>query len=67
AFDHVGLNWEDHVISDSKLLRPTEIKAMMGDSSLAKKELGWEPRTFMKELMEIMVDSDIALLKKENG
>jgi len=66
AFDHAGLNWEDHVISDTKLLRPTEITAMKGDYSLAKKELGWEPRTFMKELMEIMVDSDIALLKKEN-
>lgn len=66
AFDHVGLNWEDHVISDSKLLRPTEIKAMKGDYSLAKKELGWEPHTFMKELMEIMVDADIELLKKEN-
>ena len=66
AFDHVGLNWEDHVISDSKLLRPTEITAMKGDYSLIKKELGWQPRTFMKELMEIMVDSDIALLKKEN-
>jgi GDPmannose 4,6-dehydratase len=67
AFDHVGLNWEDHVISDTKLLRPTEITAMKGDYSLIKKELGWQPHTFMKELMEIMVDADIALLKKENA
>lgn len=66
AFDHVGLDWEKHVISDTKLLRPTEIMAMKGDYSLAKKELGWQPRTMMKELMEIMVDSDIELLKKEN-
>jgi len=66
AFGHVGLNWEDHVISDTKLLRPTEITALKGDYSLAKKEIGWEPHTFMKELMEIMVDSDIELLKKEN-
>lgn len=66
AFDHVGLSWEDHVVSDTKLLRPTEIFAMRGDYSLAKKELGWEPKTFMKELMEIMVDADIELLKKRH-
>ena len=65
AFDHVGLNWKDHVISDSKLLRPTEITDMMGDYSLAKKELGWEPKTFMKELMAIMVDADLDLLKNQ--
>lgn len=63
AFDHVGLNWEEHVISNKDLLRPTEITDMRGDYSLAKKELGWEPKVFMKELMEIMVDSDIEWLK----
>ncbi len=66
AFDRVGLNWEDHVISNQALLRPTEITAMKGDYSLAKKELGWEPRTSTKELMEIMVDADIEWLKKHN-
>jgi GDP-D-mannose dehydratase len=39
---------------------------MKGDYSLAKKELGWEPKVFMKELMEIMVDADIELLKSNN-
>lgn len=63
AFDHVGLNWEEHVISNTKLLRPTEITDMRGDYSLAKKELGWEPKVFMPELMAIMVDSDIEWLK----
>lgn len=66
AFDHVGLNWEEHVYSNSKLLRPTEITDMRGDYSLAKKELGWEPKVYMKELMEIMVDSDIEWLKSHN-
>lgn len=66
AFDHVGLNWEDHVVSNTALLRPTEITAMKGDYSLAKKELGWEPRTSTKELMELMVDADIEWLKKHN-
>lgn len=66
AFDHVGLNWEDHVISNQNLIRPTEITDMRGDYALAKKELGWQPRVFMKELMEIMVDSDIDWLKSHN-
>ncbi len=59
AFGHVGLNWEDHVVSDSALLRPTEIKELCGDYSLAKKELGWEPRTSFSQLAALMVDADL--------
>lgn len=66
AFDHVGLNWEGHVISNQKLIRPTEITDMKGDYSLAKKVLGWEPKVFMPELMAIMVDADIDWLKSHN-
>ncbi len=66
AFDHVGLNWEEHVITNQKLIRPTEITDMQGDYSLAKKELGWEPKVFMPELMGIMVDADIDWLKSHN-
>ena len=63
AFAHVGLNWEDHVISNEKLLRPTEIKELKGDYSLAKKDLGWEPKTSFEELMKIMVDADLERFK----
>lgn len=59
AFDHVGLNWEEHVISNEKLLRPTEIKDLKGDASLAKKELGWEPKTTFEQLIKLMVDADL--------
>lgn len=59
AFDHVGLNWKDHVESSSKLMRPTEIKELKGDYSLAKKELGWEPRTSFEALIQLMVDADL--------
>lgn len=59
AFGHVGLDWRDHVVGDSRLLRPTEIKELKGDYSLAKKELGWEPRTSFKDLMKLMVDADL--------
>lgn len=63
AFNHVGLNWEDYVISDERLKRPTEIKELKGDYSLAKKELGWEPKTSFEELIKLMVDSDLEKFK----
>lgn len=63
AFEHVGLNWEDHVISNDKLTRPTEITELKGDYSLAKKELGWEPKTSFEDLMNLMVDADLERFK----
>lgn len=63
AFEHVGLNWQNHVVSNQKLHRPTEIKDLKGNYSLAKKELGWKPRTTFPELMKIMVDADLKRFK----
>lgn len=63
AFEHVGLNWEDHVIIDTKYLRPTEVDALIGDPSKANLELGWSASTKWQELAKLMVDSDISLLK----
>lgn len=59
AFEHAGLNYEDHVVSNEKLHRPTEIKDLKGDYSLAKKDLGWEPKTSFEDLMKLMVDADL--------
>jgi len=63
AFAHVGLNWEDHVVSNQKLYRPTEIKELKGDYSLAKKDLGWEPKTSFEDLIKLMVDEDLKRFK----
>lgn len=63
AFEHVGLNWEDHVISNQRLMRPTEIKELKGDYSKAKKELGWEPKTSFEDLIKLMVDADLERFK----
>lgn len=63
AFEAAGLNWEDHVVSNEKLLRPTEIKELKGDFSLAKSELGWEPKTSFEDLIKIMVESDLKRFK----
>ena len=45
--------------------RPTEVDFLLGDPSKAKRELGWEPKTTFKKLVEIMTDADFELAKKE--
>ncbi len=60
AFSHAGLNWQDHIEVDQKYIRPTEVDALIGDSSKATKELNWKATTHWKELASIMVDADIA-------
>lgn len=63
AFVHVGLDWEKYTIVDKKFFRPTEIKELKGDYSLAKKELGWEPKTSFEDLIKLMVDADLKQFK----
>jgi GDPmannose 4,6-dehydratase len=63
AFAHVGLNWEDHVVSNEKLMRPTEIKELKGNYGAAKHDMGWEPKTSFEDLMKIMVDADLQRFK----
>lgn len=64
AFGHVGLNYEDHIETHERFLRPTEIFAQRGSPAKAKADLGWEPRTYFEELVRLMVDADLALLKR---
>ena len=59
AFSHVGLNWRDHVKYDERFERPSEVDALIGDSSKAQKALGWKAQTHALELARIMVDADI--------
>jgi GDPmannose 4,6-dehydratase len=63
AFSRAGLNWQDHVETDRKYIRPTEVDALIGDPSKAEKALGWKAATHWKELAELMVDADIAALQ----
>ena len=64
AFSRAGLNWQDHIETDKKYIRPTEVDALIGDPSKAEKALGWKAKTHWKELAELMVDADIEALKK---
>jgi GDPmannose 4,6-dehydratase len=65
AFDQVGLTPSSHVRSDPALFRPAEVDNLIGDSTKARKELGWEPRTSFEELVQLMVDADLELLHSE--
>lgn len=60
AFAAAGLNWQDHVEADSALMRPTEITVLKGDYTAANQDLGWEPKTSFAELIELMVQADLA-------
>jgi GDPmannose 4,6-dehydratase len=62
AFEHLGLDWEKHVVSDPRFLRPAEVDHLVGDASKAREGLGWEPRTSFRELVGMMVDADLARL-----
>lgn len=62
AFSHVGLDYNDYVVTDPRFLRPAEVDLLQGDASLAKEKLGWEPKVSFEELVKMMVDSDMALL-----
>jgi GDPmannose 4,6-dehydratase len=63
AFQHLGLDWQDHVKFDSRFLRPSEVDLLIGDYSKAKKQLGWEPKTRMHALAKLMVDADLAAVR----
>jgi GDPmannose 4,6-dehydratase len=65
AFERIGLDWEQHVVEDPHLLRPAEVDHLVGDASKARRELGWEPRVSFQELVELMVDADVARLGAE--
>ena len=61
AFDLVNLNYQDYIIIDPELYRPSEVDYLLGDSSKARKELGWIPQISFDHLVKEMVESDIRL------
>jgi GDPmannose 4,6-dehydratase len=67
AFARADLDWEKYVVVDPAFFRPAEVDLLTGDPSLARKELGWEPRVAFKQLVEMMVDADIDRLRRGHG
>jgi len=59
AFEHVNLDWKKHVVIDSVLIRPAEVDLLIGDSSKAHTQLGWEPEISFTQLIHKMVEADL--------
>jgi GDPmannose 4,6-dehydratase len=65
AFDHVGLDWQKHVETDPRFLRPAEVNTLCGDASLARAKLGWRPKMSFEQLVAAMVDEDLKRVRRE--
>ncbi len=64
AFAHAGLDWRDHVRIDPRYYRPAEVNNLQADASKARRALGWAPRVSFSELVQMMVDADVAALRR---
>lgn len=58
AFAHLGLDYQQFVVSDPQLIRPAEVEILLGDASKARQELGWSCQVKFKELVKEMVEAD---------
>jgi GDPmannose 4,6-dehydratase len=65
AFATVGLDWQDHVMLDPAMIRPAEVELLVGDASAARRDFGWSPTVTFGELVEIMVEADMAMVAEE--
>jgi GDPmannose 4,6-dehydratase len=67
AFESVGLPWKKHVKIDPRYFRPAEVDILIGDYGKAKRKLGWRPKTKFADLVKLMVDADVELLRKHRS
>jgi GDPmannose 4,6-dehydratase len=62
AFGHVGLDYADYVVQDERFFRPAEVDLLVGNSAKARSVLGWKPKVAFAELVQTMVDADLAFV-----
>jgi GDPmannose 4,6-dehydratase len=67
AFDRAGLNWRKYVKIDKTLYRPAEVNQLRGNAAKARRMLGWKRRVNFKQLVNMMVDADIARVQQQLG
>lgn len=65
CFAALDLDWNEFVRFDARYERPTEVDLLIGDPSKARRRIGWEPKTKFKDLVKIMVESDLDIARKE--
>ena len=64
SFDYLKLDWKKYVAIDKRYLRPTEVDLLLGDSSKARRVLKWKPKVDFKQLVRMMVDSDMQIVRQ---
>ncbi len=65
TFSLLDLDWQEYVEIDPKYFRPTEVDTLLGDASKARQKFGWQPKISFKELVRLMVESDMKLAQRE--
>jgi len=65
AFAHVGLDYRDYVRQDPRFMRPAEVDLLISNPAKARARLGWQPEVSFRQLIEMMVDADMALLRHQ--
>jgi GDPmannose 4,6-dehydratase len=65
AFAHADLDWKQFVKHDGRYERPAEVDLLIGDPAKAKKQLGWEPKVRFEELVKLMVDADLEMVRRD--
>ncbi|MCS6940762.1 MAG: GDP-mannose 4,6-dehydratase [Roseiflexaceae bacterium] len=63
AFGYAGLDYRKYVVVDERFFRPAEVDLLVGDSSRARERLGWKPEVSFEQLVEMMVEADIRMLR----
>ncbi|MCX6999817.1 MAG: GDP-mannose 4,6-dehydratase [Candidatus Sumerlaeota bacterium] len=67
TFGYLDLDWQKYVKIDTRYVRPAEVDLLVGDASKAHRKLGWKPKVALKELVKMMVESDLQLEKELSG
>ncbi|NBV47083.1 MAG: GDP-mannose 4,6-dehydratase [Planctomycetia bacterium] len=67
AFGRLGLDYREHVVVDPRYFRPAEVDLLLGDSSKARRRLGWQPQVSFEQLVDMMVDADLELAHRERS
>jgi GDPmannose 4,6-dehydratase len=63
AFEYLGLDMDRHIVIDPALLRPAEVRFLLGNSAKAKTKFGWEASISLEETIREMVDADLARVR----
>ena len=65
VFQKLGLDYEEYIAIDQRYFRPTEADVLLGDSTKARKKLGWRPKVSFDQLIDMMIEADLELAKRE--